>query len=149
MGSSVTLGGLDHPFQHGVGFALSTPGPSQPTSDQQLTQYMDRGGSGDTGHLVGGRAFPDSVLLFDEGVEDEAAVSIHLGTALPHTAHLWGMDTVMGGHHQPTPVQGRNCDITTLGTRGLGKGDVTHHPEVGLEAKSHVFFSSIEDSQAK
>lgn len=105
MGSSVTLGSLDHPCQDGVGFALPTLGPSQPTSDRQLTQYMDRGGSGDTGHLVGGCAFPDSVLLLDEGVEDEAAVPIHLGTALPHTAHLRGMDMLMGGHHQPTPVQ--------------------------------------------
>lgn len=124
-------------------------GPSQPTSDGQLTQYMDRGGSGDTGHLVGGCAFPDSVLLLDEGVEDEAAVPIHLGTALPHAAHLWGMDMLMWGHHQPTPVQGQNCDTATLQTRRLEKGDVTHHPGAHLEAKGQGFFSSVEDSQAK
>lgn len=61
-----------------------------PTRDQQLTQHVDRGGGADTGHQVGGRALPDTMLLLDEWAEDEAAVPIHLGTTLPHATHLHG-----------------------------------------------------------
>lgn len=51
---------------------------------------MHSGGSADAGHGVGGRAFPQPVLLLDERVEDEAAVPVHLGTDLPCAAHLRG-----------------------------------------------------------
>lgn len=63
---------------------FSQPRPSL----QPLTQHVDGGGGGHSGHSIAGTAFPVPVGLLGQWSQDETAVAVHLGLALQPPAHL-------------------------------------------------------------
>lgn len=62
--------------------------PSPWPSLQPLTQHVDGGGGGHSGHSIAGTAFPVPVGLLGQWSQDETAVAVHLGLALQRPAHL-------------------------------------------------------------